>query len=99
MEKVLYTLNHRLRAVDKHKELVKNFKALRTDEERIIFTLNIMLEYDIIPQVCGDSKDAKHSQTLREKGNTMFVSNPLTSQTCVSALKLYTTSVAYAPCP
>lgn len=99
MEKVLYTLNHRLRAVDKHKELVKNFKALRTDEERIIFTLNIMLEYDIIPQVCGDSKDAKHSQTLREKGNAMFVSNPLTSQTCVSALKLYTTSVAYAPYP
>ena len=98
MEKILNSLYEKMKGINKYKEHFKNFKALRTDEERIIFTLNIMLEYDIIPQACGNIKDAKQSAILREKGNAMFLSKPMTSETCVSALTLYTKSIAYAPC-
>lgn len=97
MEKILPVLKEKL-LVNKTKEFVTQFKALRTDEERIIFTLNIIFEHDIIPEVYGDRKDAKRSEDLRQQGNTVIVANPLTSQTCVSALKLYTASIAYAPC-
>lgn len=72
---------------------------LRTDEERIIFTLNIMSEYDIIPPVCGESKNAEESEKLREQGNKVFISVPLTNVACVEALKLYTKSIAHAPYP
>lgn len=68
-------------------------------EDRIMFTLNVMLEYNIIPQVCDNKKDAKESEKLREQGNKIFISTPLKNYTCVEALKLYTKSIAYAPYP
>lgn len=64
-----------------------------------MFTLNVMLEYNIIPQVCDNKKDAKESEKLREQGNKIFISTPLKNYTCVEALKLYTKSIAYAPYP
>ncbi|XP_076242049.1 protein-lysine N-methyltransferase SMYD4 isoform X2 [Calliopsis andreniformis] len=98
MEKIMGTLGKKILAANKHEELVNQYKMLSTDEERIIFTLNIMSEYGIIPLVCEDVKNAKESERLREQGNKIFVSIPLTNLTCVEALKLYTKSVAYAPC-
>lgn len=56
-------------------------------------------EYNIIPQVCDNKKDAKESEKLREQGNKIFISTPLKNYTCVEALKLYTKSIAYAPYP
>ncbi|XP_054004204.1 SET and MYND domain-containing protein 4-like isoform X2 [Hylaeus anthracinus] len=99
MEKVVDTLNKKLRAANKHQELVNEYKTLHTDEKRIIFTLNVMSKFDIIPTICGDTKDAKESEKLRDQGNKVFVSTPLTSTSCVEALKLYTKSIAYAPYP
>ncbi|XP_071870834.1 SET and MYND domain-containing protein 4 [Bombus fervidus] len=99
MEKVLHTLNAKIIAANKHKYLISKYKTLCTDEERIVFSLNVMLEYNIIPQACGDIKDAKESEKLREQGNKLFVSTLLTNHTCVNALKLYTKSIAYAPYP
>lgn len=99
MEKVLNTLNRKIIAANKHQDMINKYKALYTDEERVIFSLNVMLEYDIIPQASGDIKNAKESEKLREEGNKLFVSIPLKNRTCVDALKLYTKSIAYAPYP
>lgn len=99
MEKVLDALNAKIIAANKHQDLFLKYKTLRTDEDRIMFTLNVMLEYNIIPQVCDNKKDAKESEKLREQGNKIFISTPLKNYTCVEALKLYTKSIAYAPYP
>ncbi|CAD1478420.1 unnamed protein product [Heterotrigona itama] len=99
MEKVLNTLNRKIIAANKHQDMINRYKALCTDEERIIFSLNVMLEYNIIPQASGDIKNAKESEKLREEGNKLFVSTSLKNHTCVDALKLYTKSIAYAPYP
>ncbi|XP_001122116.2 SET and MYND domain-containing protein 4 isoform X1 [Apis mellifera] len=99
MEKVLDALNAKIIAANKHQDLFLKYKTLHTDEDRIMFTLNVMLEYNIIPQVCDNKKDAKESEKLREQGNKIFISTPLKNYTCVEALKLYTKSIAYAPYP
>ncbi|KZC05759.1 SET and MYND domain-containing protein 4 [Dufourea novaeangliae] len=99
MNQVLDKLNQRINAANKHREVVNEYKTLQTDEERIIFTLKVMLTYDIIPKMCGDTKDAKESEKLREQGNKVFVSKTLTNVTIIDALKLYTKSIAYAPYP
>ncbi|XP_054001166.1 SET and MYND domain-containing protein 4-like [Hylaeus anthracinus] len=92
------TLKERIIA-NNNEDVVNEFEMLGTDEERIIFTLNIMLKYDILPIVSCDAKNAKESERLRERGNKVFVSSPLTSTSCVEALKLYTKSIVYAPYP
>ncbi|XP_043785491.1 SET and MYND domain-containing protein 4-like isoform X2 [Apis laboriosa] len=99
MEKVLDALNAKIIAANKHQDLFLKYKTLCTDEDRIMFTLNVMLEYNIVPQVCDNKKDAKESEKLREQGNKIFISTPLKNYTCVEALKLYTKSIAYAPYP
>ncbi|XP_076629967.1 protein-lysine N-methyltransferase SMYD4-like [Colletes latitarsis] len=82
-----------------HQDFVNDFKMQCTDEERIIFILNVMLKYDIIPSMCHDTKNAKESEKLRECGNKIFLSMPLSSTSCMETLKLYTKSIAYAPHP
>ncbi|CAL7933345.1 unnamed protein product [Xylocopa violacea] len=99
MEQVACALNLKLIAANTHKDLINKYKALYTDEERVVFTLNVMLEYNIIPQCCKNEKSAKESEKLREQGNKVFVSKPLETGTCLKALKLYTESIAYAPYP
>ncbi|XP_012343645.2 SET and MYND domain-containing protein 4 isoform X2 [Apis florea] len=99
MEKILDALNAKIIAANKHQDLIHKYKTLNTDEERIMFTLNVMSEYNIVPQICDNKKDAKESEKLREQGNKIFVSTPLKNYTCVEALKLYTKSIACAPYP
>ncbi|XP_017884795.1 SET and MYND domain-containing protein 4-like [Ceratina calcarata] len=99
MDEVLGTLNKILIATSKHQELVSEYETLRADEERIKFTLDVMSKYKIFPKEQCDSKDAKQSEKFRQEGNRLFVSTPLTNNTCVEVHKLYTKSVAYAPCP
>lgn len=97
MDKVLDTLNKKLIAAGKHQELVNTYKTLRSDEERIKLTLNVMSEYNIIPEECEDVKDVTESEKLRQDGNKLFISGELNSNTYVEVLKLYTRSIAYAP--
>lgn len=99
MDKVQDTLNARLLKVGKHHELSDGYKKLKTDQERIIFTLNIMQEYDIVPSTTGMPKNAKESEKLREQGNKVYVRGILDNMTCIDALKLYTKSIAFAPYP
>ncbi|XP_043265685.1 SET and MYND domain-containing protein 4-like [Colletes gigas] len=80
-------------------DFVNDFKMQCTDEERIIFILNVMLKYNIIPSMYHDTKNAKESEKLRECGNKIFLSMPLTSTSCMETLRLYTESIAYAPYP
>ncbi|XP_076763579.1 protein-lysine N-methyltransferase SMYD4 [Xylocopa sonorina] len=99
MDEVICKLTLKLLAANAHKDLIDKCKALDTDEERILFTLNVMLEYNVIPQSSSSEKSAEESERLREQGNKVFVSAPLETGTCLKALKLYTESVAYAPYP
>ncbi|KYQ55708.1 SET and MYND domain-containing protein 4 [Trachymyrmex zeteki] len=80
-------------------ELSNEFKKLKTDQERIVFTLNLMQQYDIVPSATGMPKNTKESEKLREKGNKVFVTGVLNDTTCMDALKLYTKSIAFAPYP
>lgn len=99
MNEVLNKLNESIKAANKHEDTVKEFKMQCTDEERVIFTLNLMSKYHIIPVTkCGDIKNAEESELLRENGNKAFLSEPLKIDSCMSALKLYSESIAYAPC-
>ncbi|EZA61542.1 SET and MYND domain-containing protein [Ooceraea biroi] len=99
MEKVLTTLNAKIIVAGNHRELTDRYKKLKTDQERVIFTLNIMLEYDIVPNAIGMPKSAKESEKLREEGNKVFVKGAFNNITCVDALKLYAKAVAFAPYP
>ncbi|KAL6259901.1 hypothetical protein P5V15_009812 [Pogonomyrmex californicus] len=99
MDKVLDTLNARLLAANKHRELTDQYKKLKTDQERVVFTLNVMKEYDIAPSATGMPKNAKESEKLREQGNKIFVKGILNNTTCIDVLKLYTKSIAFAPYP
>ncbi|XP_012218399.1 SET and MYND domain-containing protein 4 [Linepithema humile] len=99
MDKIMELLDAKLRTTGKHRELTDKYKKLKTDEERVIFSFNIMLEYDIVPNVTGMPKNAKESEKLREEGNKVFVKAALNNMACIKALKLYTKSIAFAPYP
>jgi len=99
MDKVQNMLNARLLVAGKHLELTDQYKKLKTDQERVAFTLNVMREYDIVPSANGMPKNAKESEKLREQGNKIFVKGILNNMTCIDALKLYTKSIAFAPYP
>jgi len=99
MDKIIDLLNVKLHMTGKHRELTDKYKKLKTDEERVIFTLNVMLEYDVVPNATGMPKNAKESEKLREQGNKVFVKGALNNITCIEALKLYTKSIAFAPYP
>lgn len=99
MDKVQDTLNARLLVVGKHHELTDQYRKLKTDQERVVFTLNVMQEYDIVPSATGMPKNAKESEKLREQGNKVFVKGIFNNMTCIDALKLYTKSIAFAPYP
>ncbi|XP_050450117.1 SET and MYND domain-containing protein 4-like isoform X2 [Cataglyphis hispanica] len=99
MDKIAATFNERLIVTNKQRELTDTYKKLKTDQERVIFTLNVMLEYDMIPNTTGKPKNAKESEKLREQGNKVFIKGTLNNMTCIEALKLYTKSIAFAPYP
>lgn len=99
MDKIQETLNARMIAAGKHFEVSHQFRKLKTDQERIVFTLNVMQEYDVVPNLTGVPKNAKESEKLREEGNKVFVRGTLNNMTCINALKLYTKSIAFAPYP
>jgi len=99
MDKVQNMLNARLLVAGKHLELTDQYKKLKTDQERVVFTLNVLREYDIVPSATGMPKNAKESEKLREQGNKIFVKGIFNNMTCVDALKSYTKSIAFAPYP
>ncbi|XP_072760205.1 SET and MYND domain-containing protein 4 isoform X2 [Anoplolepis gracilipes] len=68
MDKIMEILNARIVAENKHQELTDRYKKLKTDQERVIFTLNVMPEYDLVPSTTCAPKNAKESEKLREQG-------------------------------
>ncbi|XP_029168935.1 SET and MYND domain-containing protein 4-like [Nylanderia fulva] len=99
MDAIMNLLNAKVVLANKHCELTDRYKKLKTDQERVIFTFNVMLEYDLVPGTTGMPKNAKESEKLREQGNKVFIKGALNNMTCIEALKLYTMSVAFAPYP
>ncbi|XP_029680669.1 SET and MYND domain-containing protein 4-like isoform X2 [Formica exsecta] len=99
MDKIATAFNARLIVANKQHELADRYKKLKTDQERVIFTFNVMLEYDMVPSTTGIPKNAKESEKLREQGNKVFIKGTFNNMTCIDALKLYTKSIAFAPYP
>lgn len=99
MDKIMDMLNAKVFVANKHRELTDRYKKLKTDQERVIFTFNVMVEYGIVPNATGMPKNAKESEKLREQGNKVFIKGVLNNMTCIDALKLYTKSIAFAPYP
>src|SRR5436190_12521854 len=77
-------------------ELRNRFAKLKTNQERIKFFLNVMLEYDTTLPTTGRPKNAKKSEKLRNKGNAVF-NEASDNMKYIEALKLYTKSIAFAP--
>ncbi|XP_029038440.2 SET and MYND domain-containing protein 4-like isoform X2 [Osmia bicornis bicornis] len=98
MAESLGLLEENLIPIQRCKEVFKKFKTLHSNENRVKFFLKLMLNYGMIPQVCPDSKNAEKSTELRKQGNEKYMSNSLTNYLCIDVLKLYTKSIAYAPC-
>ncbi|CAK9808876.1 SET and MYND domain-containing protein 4 [Anthophora quadrimaculata] len=98
MDPVL-AFNQKVGDANSRKTIIAIFKVLHTDEERIIFILKCMLKYNIIPEMFGDTKDAKKSEDIRGVANRTYIKSPLTQSTCVEILKMYTKSITYAPNP
>lgn len=94
VEKLMLTL----RKTDKFYDVVNNFQKLKTDQDRIIFTLNIMWENNFIPCVASNPKNAEESEELREHGNSIFIATTVNRDLGL-ALTLYTQSIALAPYP
>ncbi|XP_003702826.1 protein-lysine N-methyltransferase SMYD4 [Megachile rotundata] len=99
MEEWITLLHSKVIAADKYEDMFREFKSLHTNNERVAYTLKIMLEYNHIPKLCGDVKNAENSTELRNQGNNKFKSKPLTNSLCMDVLQLYTKSIAYAPYP
>lgn len=82
----------------KYYDIVDTFQKLRTDEQRVIFTLNTMWENNFIPYATNESKNAEQSEKLRQDGNDKFITCTTSSDFCIT-LTIYTRSIALAPYP
>ncbi|XP_014486634.1 PREDICTED: SET and MYND domain-containing protein 4-like [Dinoponera quadriceps] len=82
---------------DKYFDVMDSFQKLKTDQERVIYTLNIMWENGLIPDAINKTKNAKDSEQLREEGNNIYVTCNSNDVSCVIALNLYTKSISMAP--
>ncbi|XP_014472145.1 PREDICTED: SET and MYND domain-containing protein 4-like, partial [Dinoponera quadriceps] len=84
---------------DKYFDVMNSFQKLKTDQERVIFTLNIMWENGLIPYAINKTKNAKDSERLRKEGNNIYVTRNSNNVSCITALNLYTKSISMAPYP
>ncbi|XP_053983664.1 SET and MYND domain-containing protein 4-like [Hylaeus volcanicus] len=99
IQKAYYSLQKRMASALTDEDHFIEFQRLHTDEERVKFTLDLMLKYNVLPNVCPATKNANESEKLRTLGNNIFVSKSLTNTSYEQALELYTKSIAYAPYP
>ncbi|XP_019698178.2 SET and MYND domain-containing protein 4 [Harpegnathos saltator] len=95
MDKVTSTLTE----LGKNFDIVNNFQKLKTDQDRIIFALNILWEHNLILNQTNNLKNAKKSEELREQGNAIFVTCGSKISLYYKARKLYTESISLAPYP
>jgi len=98
-DKIRNTLHFKFLTGKIPNEVTDQYEKLKTDQERVAFTLNVMRKYGIILMAISMRKNAKESEKLREQGNKIFVKGIFNNMTCVDALKLYTKSIAFAPYP
>ncbi|KAK2577172.1 hypothetical protein KPH14_003329 [Odynerus spinipes] len=98
MDAFQLTLLRNITLANKSVSLTNTFKTIKNDEERVVFTLNVMKEFNAIPRAKDVPKNSKDSEKFREEGNKLFVTSPLDGDKCIEVLRLYTKSIAYAPC-
>ncbi|KAF7411682.1 hypothetical protein HZH66_000578 [Vespula vulgaris] len=96
MEIIHETLRRRIKEANKDTWLTDKFNTLKNDEERVIFTFEVMQEFNVVPKVKNVPKNLVDSIKFREEGNKLFLTNPLNGYKCIKVLELYTKSIAYA---
>ncbi|XP_012270289.1 SET and MYND domain-containing protein 4 [Orussus abietinus] len=97
MDRVLLTVNQKLFEMNRYKEHCVKFKTFTTDEQRIIYTFNLIQELGIRPESTYFKKDAAYSRFVREVGNEVFTAGPADGLRYMTALKAYSESIAFAP--
>ncbi|XP_034946722.1 SET and MYND domain-containing protein 4-like [Chelonus insularis] len=97
MEDVLNILNKKLISTNNHKKCVEEYSLLKTDQERIIFTLNLLQTYNISKNFkCNEEKSVCKSREFNDKGNKLLLT-PTSELNLDCIIDFYTKSVAYAP--
>lgn len=96
MEILHEILHRRIKEANKNLWLTNKFNTLKNDEERVIFTLEVMQEFNIVPKAKSVPKSRLESEKFRDEGNKLFLTNLLNGYKCIQILQLYTKSIAYA---
>ncbi|XP_035731524.1 SET and MYND domain-containing protein 4-like [Vespa mandarinia] len=96
MEILHEILHRRIKEANKNLWLTNKFNTLKNDEERVIFTLEVMQQFNVVPKIKNVPKSHLDSEKFRKEGNKLFLTNPLDGHKCIQILQLYTKSIAYA---
>lgn len=99
MEVLLNDLYRKLRAKNQFEKFEQEYSLLKTDEDRVKFTINIFKENDIKFEINGKEKNKSDATQYNEKATTLYISQIKSGKKMDldSIIKLYTKSVAYAP--
>ncbi|KAK0175758.1 hypothetical protein PV327_009484 [Microctonus hyperodae] len=98
MEDILCTLSKKLHIDNKHEQYHTEYSLLNTDEDRVMYTMKLLQEYDIAPVIINNRKDINKSTEYKNEANKLYTMPKKTSQLQLNEIiELYTMSVAYAP--
>ncbi|XP_012270272.1 SET and MYND domain-containing protein 4 [Orussus abietinus] len=95
MDLIFRTLNVRLIEINGHRELSAKLKTF-TDEQRVIYTFNLLEKFGIQPESTCFQKDTEKSVNKRIKGNKIYTSRFANAEQYVNAWEMYSESIAYA---
>ncbi|CAG5092316.1 Similar to SMYD4: SET and MYND domain-containing protein 4 (Pongo abelii) [Cotesia congregata] len=96
MDGILEVLSQKLTDKKKHGECFERYSQLKTDQERVIFTLNLLIDYNITFPIKSEVKNLFQSREFNTKATKSLINNPLNCDFDV-IIELYTKSIAYAP--
>lgn len=89
-------LSQKLTDKKKHSECFERYSQLKTDQERVIFTINLLIEYNITFPIKSEVKNLFQSREFNTIATKSLIDNPLNCDFDL-IIELYTKSIAYAP--
>nr|ABK56990.1 hypothetical protein GIP_L1_00040 [Glyptapanteles indiensis] len=96
MDGILEVLSQKLTDNKKHGDCFERYSQLKTDQERVTFTLNLLIDYNITFSVKSEVKNVFQSRDFNAKATKLLINNPLNCDFDI-IIELYTKSIAYAP--
>lgn len=97
MDRILVQLNRKLLAAQKHNQN-DEYLSLKTDEDRVKFTIRLLRDNNMCPEIKNNPKSSSNSTKYRNIANKLYTlpTSPAELQ-LDSIIQYYTMSVAYAP--